>query len=85
MNEKACYTKMSLYDALNNPTVCGVERERERELKILYAHNTKFVATLTEGTFNARVFMASIALHQPLYIRSCVKDWLFVAVLSRSK
>ena len=31
MNEKPCYTKMSLYDALNNPTVCGVERERERE------------------------------------------------------
>ena len=78
---------MSLYDALNNPTVCGVEREREREreLKILYAHNTKFVATHTEGTFNARVFMASIALYQPLYIGSCVKDWLFVAVLSRSK
>jgi len=84
---------MSPYDALNNPTVCGVERERqrerererERELKILYAHNTKFVATLTEGIFNARVFVASIALHQPLYIRSCVKDWLFVAVLSRSK
>jgi len=29
MNEKPCYTKMSPYDALNNPTVCGIERERE--------------------------------------------------------
>jgi hypothetical protein len=81
MNEKPCHTKMSPCNALNNPTACGVERE----LKILYAHNTKFLATLIEGIFNARVFTASIILHQPLYIRSCVKDWLFVAVLSRSK
>lgn len=42
MNEKPFYTKMSLYDALNNPTVCGVARERDTELKILYTQNTKF-------------------------------------------
>lgn len=31
MNEKPCHTKMSPYDALNNPTVCGVERERIKD------------------------------------------------------
>lgn len=72
MNEKPCYTKMSPYDALNNPTDCGIERERE--LEILYTHNTKFSYT-HRGYFQCSrvqdLFVCTI-LCERLAFRCCI-------------